>query len=70
MNTAANERISNILYGTVNGAHYLSLAQRRNEEAHSSATALTGVGLEVLLLREGTSIDILVAESGQREEIK
>ena len=33
----------------------------------SSATARTGVGSEILLLREGTSIDILLEESVQRE---
>ena len=50
--------------------HTTSPAQELDEEACTSTTALAGVGLEVLLRREGTSIDILVEESGQREEKK
>ena len=49
----------------MHAACHLSLAQTPGEEACSSTIALTGVGSEVLLPREGTRIDILVEESGQ-----
>ena len=56
----------NILYRTVHAAHHLSLAQPSAKDARSATTGLTGVGTEVLLPRGGTSIDILVEESGQQ----
>ena len=48
--------------------HKATTAQTQDEAARSSATELTGVGSEVLLHGEGTSIGILVEESGQREK--
>ena len=56
----------NILDGTVHAAHHLSLAQPSDKDACSATTGLTGVGSEVLLPGGGTSIDILVEESGQQ----
>ena len=70
MNIVPNKQIPNILYGIMHVAHHLSLAQTKDEEPRSPTTAVTGVGSEVLLHREGTSIDILVEESGQPEEQK
>ena len=66
-NIPAKERISNILYGTVNVAYNLSLVRTRDYEARSSATAPTGVGSEG---DKYWHMRMLVEESRQREEIK